>query len=98
MSELQGIRLAVSSKEASGKMGDGPQILLFDASMVSHKGLRDLVVDTAEENEIPYQFETIPGGGTDAGAIHISGNGVPSLSNLYSNTLYPFPCWNFTPR
>lgn len=70
----------VSSKEASGKMGDGPQILLFDASMVSHKGLRNLVIDTAEENGIPYQFETIPGGGTDAGAIHISGNGVPSLA------------------
>ena len=70
----------VTSKEATGKMGDGPQILLFDASMVSHKGLRELVVDTAEEHGIPYQFETIPGGGTDAGSIHLSGNGVPSLA------------------
>ena len=61
-------------------MGDGPQIVLFDASMVSHKGLRDFVVDTAEENSIPYQFETIPGGGTDAGSMHISVNGVPSLA------------------
>lgn len=70
----------VSSKEAMGKMGDGPQIMLFDASMVSHKGLRDLVVDTAEEQGIPYQFETMAGGGTDAGAIHISANGVPALA------------------
>ncbi|KZE39945.1 peptidase M28 [Bhargavaea cecembensis] len=70
----------VSSKEASGKMGDGPQIVLFDASMVSHKGLRDLVVDTAEEQGIPYQFETIPGGGTDAGSIHLANEGVPSLA------------------
>lgn len=70
----------VSSKEASGKMGDGPQIVLFDASMVSHKGLRDLVVDTAEEKGIPYQFETIPGGGTDAGSIHLANEGVPSLA------------------
>lgn len=70
----------ISEKEATGTMGAGPQILLFDASMVSHKGLRDLVVDTAEEKGIPYQFGSIPGGGTDAGAIHISNNGVPSLA------------------
>ena len=60
----------VTVKESTSKMGDGPQILLYDASMVSHKGLRDLVVDTAEEHGIPYQFEAIPGGGTDAGSIH----------------------------
>ena len=77
-------------------MGAGPQIVLFDASMVSHKGLRDFVVDTAEENNIPYQFETIPGGGTDAGSMHISVNGVPSLVNWYCNTLYSFTCRNPT--
>ena len=70
----------VTSKEAMGIMGDGPQIVLYDASMVSHKGLRELVVETAEEKGIPYQFESMPGGGTDAGSIHISANGVPSLA------------------
>ncbi|SFB17079.1 MULTISPECIES: M42 family metallopeptidase [unclassified Bacillus (in: firmicutes)] len=70
----------VSEKEAMGKMGKGPQIILYDASMVSHKGLRDLVTDTADEFEIPYQFDAIPGGGTDSGAIHVSHNGVPALS------------------
>ncbi|MGN7939600.1 M42 family metallopeptidase [Metabacillus sp. 22489] len=70
----------VSDKEAASKMGEGPQIVLYDASMVSHKGLRDMVISTAEELNIPYQFETIPGGGTDSGSIHISANGVPSLS------------------
>ena len=29
---------------------------------------------------IPFQFEAIPGGGTDAGSIHITANGVPSLA------------------
>ncbi|WP_273126692.1 M42 family metallopeptidase [Metabacillus sp. HB246100] len=70
----------VSEKEASSKMGHGPQIILYDASMVSHKGLRDLVTDTADELNIPYQFDAIAGGGTDSGAIHISANGVPALS------------------
>ena len=70
----------ITPKESTSKMGAGPQIVLFDASMVSHKGLRDFVTDTADEHNIPYQFETIPGGGTDAGSMHISVNGVPSLS------------------
>ncbi|MBM7555012.1 M42 family metallopeptidase [Thalassobacillus pellis] len=70
----------VSDKDASSKMGDGPQIILYDASMVSHKGLRDFVVDTAEEKEIPFQFDSIAGGGTDSGAIHLTHNGVPALS------------------
>lgn len=70
----------ITPKESTSKIGAGPQIVLFDASMVSHKGLRDLVIDTAEENNIPYQFEMIPGGGTDAGSMHISLNGVPALA------------------
>ncbi|WP_085509062.1 M42 family metallopeptidase [Thalassobacillus devorans] len=70
----------VSDKDASSKMGEGPQIILYDASMVSHKGLRDLVTDTADEKEIPYQFDAIAGGGTDSGAIHLTANGVPALS------------------
>ncbi|MBM7605683.1 putative aminopeptidase FrvX [Metabacillus crassostreae] len=70
----------ISEKEAASKMGKGPQIILYDASMVSHKGLRDLVTDTADELDIPYQFDAIAGGGTDSGAIHISANGVPALS------------------
>ncbi|QPC47177.1 M42 family metallopeptidase [Mangrovibacillus cuniculi] len=70
----------VTEKEALSKMGDGPQIVLYDASMVSHKGLRDYVTDVADELNIPYQFDAMPGGGTDSGAIHITANGVPSLS------------------
>jgi endoglucanase len=70
----------ISEKEASSKMGEGPQIILYDASMVSHKGLRDFVVGVADELSIPYQFDAIAGGGTDSGAIHMTANGVPALS------------------
>ncbi|MRG87650.1 M42 family metallopeptidase [Salinibacillus xinjiangensis] len=70
----------VSDKDASSKMGDGPQIILYDASMVSHKGLRDFVVETADKNDIPYQFDSMAGGGTDSGSIHLTANGVPALS------------------
>lgn len=70
----------ISAQESTAEMGKGPQIVLYDASMVSHAGLRNLVIDTAEEQDIPYQFETMAGGGTDAGSMHISVKGVPSLA------------------
>ncbi|MDQ0157374.1 M42 family metallopeptidase [Robertmurraya andreesenii] len=70
----------ITEKEAMSKMGKGPQILLYDASMVSHKGLRDFVTGVADELNIPYQFDLVPGGGTDAGSIHLAHHGVPSLA------------------
>ncbi|MBT2735846.1 M42 family metallopeptidase [Bacillus sp. ISL-7] len=69
----------ISEREAMSKMGKGPQVVIYDASLVAHKGLRDLVTDTADELNIPYQFESIPGGGTDAGSIHLTHHGVPAL-------------------
>ena len=45
--------------------------------MITHRGMRDFVLDTAETNNIPYQYFVSPGG-TDAGRVHISNQGVPS--------------------
>jgi hypothetical protein len=70
----------VKPEEALAKMGEGPQIVLYDASMIAHKGLKDFVVDVADEQGIPYQFDSLAGGGQDAGKIHLTGNGVPSLA------------------
>src|SRR5699024_9853882 len=70
----------ISDHDADTKIGKGPQIILYDGSMISHKGVRDLVVETAEENNIPFQYDSIAGGGTDSGSIHLTANGVPSLS------------------
>ncbi len=70
----------VSVKEAMGKLGKGPGIVLYDSSMVGHKGLRDFVTAVADEMQIPYQYDTMPRGGTDSGSIHVAGNGVPALT------------------
>lgn len=70
----------ITEREAMSKMGKGPQVVIYDASLVAHKGLRDFVTDTAEELNIPFQYESIPGGGTDAGSIHLTHNGVPALA------------------
>ncbi|SET44079.1 Putative aminopeptidase FrvX [Oceanobacillus limi] len=70
----------IKEHEADSKLGKGPQIIIYDASMISHKGVRDLVVQTADDNDIPYQYASIAAGGTDSGSIHLTANGVPSLS------------------
>src|SRR5699024_685028 len=70
----------ISDKEADSKLGEGPQVILYDASMISHKGVRALVVETAKEKDIPFQYSCMAGGGTDSGSIHLTANGVPALS------------------
>lgn len=70
----------VTEKEALAKIGQGPQIVIYDGSMIGHKTLRDFVTDVADAEHIPYQYDYVAGGGTDAGAIHISLGGVPSLA------------------
>ncbi len=69
----------VKPDEAQARLGKGPVILLYDATLIPHVRLRDLVVETAEAEGIPYQFDRIARGGTDAGRIHTFGVGVPSI-------------------
>ena len=70
----------MTPKEADSVLGKGPQIVFFDSSMVAHTGLRNFVIDIAKELAIPYQPCFISGGGTDAGQMHLSNNGIPSLA------------------
>ncbi|WJD80579.1 M42 family metallopeptidase [Priestia megaterium] len=64
-------------KNAFGQLGKGVLLRIFDRTMVTHKGMREFILDTAETNSIPYQYFVSPGG-TDAGRVHTSNNGVPS--------------------
>jgi len=69
----------IKPEEAQSELGGGPVILVYDASMIGHRKLRDLVVQVAEDNGIPYQFDAMARGGTDAGRIQLVGRGTPSL-------------------
>ncbi|GGM26329.1 peptidase M28 [Paraliobacillus quinghaiensis] len=60
-----------------GQLGKGALLRIFDRSMITHRGIREFILDTAESNNIPYQY-FISQGGTDAGRVHISNEGVPS--------------------
>ncbi|MCM3193560.1 M42 family metallopeptidase [Priestia megaterium] len=64
-------------KNAFGQLGKGVLLRIFDRTMVTHRGMREFILDTAETTSIPYQYFVSPGG-TDAGRVHTSNNGVPS--------------------
>ena len=77
--DIAGDMPGVKEFEAIAKLGQGPSILLYDSSMIPHRKLRDFVVQTAKEANIPLQFASMPGGGTDAGRMHLYKSGVPSI-------------------
>lgn len=68
---------ATGDKDAFGKLGEGALLRIFDRTMVTHHGLREFILDTAETEKIPYQY-FVSMGGTDAGSVHVSNVGVPS--------------------
>jgi putative aminopeptidase FrvX len=68
---------AAGNRNEFGQLGKGTLLRIFDRSMVTHRGMREFILDMAETHQIPYQY-FISQGGTDAGRIHMSNEGVPS--------------------
>ena len=62
------------------EVGKGPAITFMDSSFIADAGLVRLLIQTAEREGIPFQFKRAAAGGTDAGAIHLAGDGVPSVT------------------
>ncbi len=57
-------------------LGGGAVITAADRSFISNKDYYDFIIKTAKENDIKYQIKRAIAGGTDAGAVQRSGNGV----------------------
>jgi len=62
------------------RLGKGPAITVMDRSFIADRRLVRLLIDTAEDQDIPYQIKQPGLGGTDAGAIHLAREGVPSAT------------------
>ncbi len=60
-------------------MGKGVQMRVIDPTMVMNPKLKNFIIDLCEENNIPCQIAVRKSGGTDAGKIHVSEIGVPSV-------------------
>lgn len=69
----------LEKEDVEVRLGQGPTLTLFDASMIGNRSLRNFVIATAHAEDIPLQFNTMLGGGTDGGAVHKFGAGVPSV-------------------
>lgn len=68
-----------SPAESQGRMGAGVQIRAYDPTAIMNPRLVDFVRKTAERNGISFQMAVRRSGGTDAGALHLAGEGVPCV-------------------
>jgi putative aminopeptidase FrvX len=66
------------SKLLALELGKGPAIKVKDSSIIAHPVIKNLMIEEAKNNNLPYQLEVLEQGGTDSGAIHITRGGVPS--------------------
>jgi putative aminopeptidase FrvX len=64
----------------STRLGHGPALTLMDHSFVADRRLVDWLIESAEAEDIPYQFKRPNVGGTDGGAINRSRIGVPTVA------------------
>jgi endoglucanase len=71
--------LGFSRHDSQGALGRGVQIRVFDPTAIANPRLVRLAIEVAQEERIPYQVTVRRTGGTDAGTIHLSGTGVPSV-------------------
>lgn len=60
--------------------GKGPVLLVMDATLVAHPGLRNYLTDLANKIGIELQLDFLNAGGTDGGNIHTTKNGVPTVT------------------
>lgn len=59
-------------------IGKGPAITIADISVICSPKVNERLIKNAELAKVPYQMKKPLYGGTDAGKIHISREGVPS--------------------
>lgn len=65
----EGIKMAV-------RMGNGAAVKVMDRSIICDSDIRTLLIELAKKNNIPYQLEIMTDGGTDAGAVHLTRDGI----------------------
>ena len=71
----------ISKTDSSLEIGKGPVITVADASgrgLITHPQILKWLKETAVENKIPYQLGVGSGGTTDATAIHLTKEGIPT--------------------
>lgn len=63
-------------KQGSSVLGGGAAIKVMDSSVICHPEVVKILENLAEESKIPCQMDVMVSGGTDAGSIHLTREGV----------------------
>lgn len=66
------------SKRFKIALHDGVAIKVRDNSLLSHPKVNEVLTETCKAEEIKYQMEVLEFGGTDAGGISLTREGVPA--------------------
>lgn len=78
---LAGKSPSIEQNEIPSELGAGPVITYVEAKgrgLIANPKVNEWLLRTAKDNEIPYQLEVGGGGRTDAAAVYITGEGIPS--------------------
>lgn len=62
------------------RLGSGPALSIMDGSVIAHRGLFDFVEEIAKKHNIKYCYDMLTAGGTDSGKIHMTNNGVITMT------------------
>lgn len=62
------------------KLGAGPALKVMDSYSISDRKILEILEDLAKKENIPYQMEVLPFGGTDAAAYQRLKAGIPSAT------------------
>ena len=61
-------------------LGNGPGIFVYDRSMIPNNNFVEWITETASEQGIPIQFESVSGYGQDGAELQRSATGIPSIN------------------
>lgn len=62
------------------ELDKGPAISIMDRTSIYQRKWLDALIQTADENEIPWQYRKTAFGGNDAGKFHLANTGTPCVS------------------
>ena len=62
----------------STRLGKGPALTIMDRTLIAAPDLLKALEETAQRLDKPYQWKQTATGGTDGGAIHLTGAGIPT--------------------
>jgi len=61
------------------QIGAGPMLVLYDKTLIAPPKLTAFIEKVARPLGIPLQKDMFSNGGTDGGAVHLSGTGIPTV-------------------